>query len=350
MHQNRAGTATLAIAFVGLASLVSATRAAAQNNNAISVNDFATGQRSSALTSTVPLRRGVTSRVTIVKDFIDLVTFGSISMTGGASISGLSNGRTQSSGMGFLAMDVTVPPGQNVGSTLTLKVGMHDVFKFNTVNRGEISSITKNPDPATIPAATPWTATIQGTDLGSVVSLSINCHTITYSGRTANAVTARLTRSAACTTSAYGVALRGGADNDPPSYNLAAGPDAGFQFAYAPGGIACVSQPTIGAPNIRQPQSNSVITFNAGTPSPASVTFVWDTVTSNSSTAPGNEWIVTRELPRGSTGIGLSVPMNARGESASLSFSVPGTHTVSIKAKNCGQSAPSTKVTFSTRY
>jgi hypothetical protein len=177
----------------------------------------------------------------------------------------------------------------------------------------------------------------------------INCHTITYSGRTANAVTARLTHNGSCTTSAFGVALQGSTGDDPPSYNLAAGPLTGFQFKYAIGGLACVNQPGIGQPNIRQPLNNQVITFNSGQPSPANVTIRWDSATVNSIAAPNNEWVVQRLVPRGTTSTSLS-STTVKGLSATIAFAVPGTHTVTVRAKNCGESAPGTSVTFTTKY
>jgi hypothetical protein len=51
------------------------------------------------LSNQLKIRRGRTSRVTIVKDFINLVDFGSISISGGpATISRLSNGTTRVGG------------------------------------------------------------------------------------------------------------------------------------------------------------------------------------------------------------------------------------------------------------
>jgi hypothetical protein len=335
---------------VSTATLFPLTQISAQNNNSISINDFAQGQRGVALTATAPLRRGVTSRVVISKDLIDLVSFNDISLSGGGSMTNLTNGRNVN-GMGMISMDITVPAGQTLGQIMTLKVGLIDQFKFSTVSRGQVTNVTRNPEPSTIPATTPWIVTVAGTDMGSVEVAPINCHTIVYSNRSANGVTATLTRNASCSTSAFGVAWRGSATTDPPSFNLANGNLAGFQFQYAPSGVACVSQPNIGAPTVRQPQTGQVIQFNSGTLSPASVTIAWDSLLTSNTTAPNNEFVVTHG--EAST-IGLtatrSVSTTTTGRSTIIRFPIPGRYSVTVKAKNCGQSAPSTTVTFSTQY
>jgi hypothetical protein len=44
----------------------------------------------------------------------------------------------------------------------------------------------------------------------------------------------------------------------------------------------------------------------------------------------------------------VDVQTEVRGLSVSLPFAVPGTQSVSIRAKNCGVAAPTTTVTFTT--
>jgi len=338
----------LAIAF---ASFTPVARAGAQNNNSIFVDDFAVGQRSASLTSTVALRRGVTTKVQITKDFINLVRFEDIGLAGGGSISLLRNGQVNGNGMGFIAMSITVLAGHTVGSSITLVVGSGDRFTFNVVHRGEISTVGKSPDPATVPVRTPWVATIQGTDIGGVVvnPAGVTCHTITHTGRTANAVTVTLTHNATCSTTAFGIALQGNSTNDPPSYNLASGAVPGFQFAYAPAGVACVSQPNLGQPTIQAPLSGQTLFFRSGTTSPVNVRISWDSLTSGDIPAPNNEWIVTL-LSQRSALPGNPNSFTVKGLSTSLRFALPDTHRVTVRAKNCGLSAPGTTFNFSTLF
>jgi hypothetical protein len=189
--------------------------------------------------------------------------------------------------------------------------------------------------------------------MGGVEVAPIQCHTVTHANRSANGVTATITRNASCNTTAFGVALQPVASNDPPSFNLANGNLAGFQFQYAPAGVACISNPNLGAPTVRQPVANSVIQFQSGTLSPANVTITWDSTLNNGTGAPNNEFVITR--PDRTTSIVTVGPVTGTstthvGRTATFRFAVPGTHTFSIRAKNCGQTAPSTTVRFSTQY
>lgn len=335
---------------VAIAVCLPLTDVSAQNNNSIFIDDFAQGARGVPLTTTAPLRRGVTSRVVISKDFIDLVSFSDISLSGGGTMTNLTNGRNVN-GMGMISMNITVPSGQTLGQVMTLKVGGSDQFKFSTVSRGQVTSVTRNPDPSTIAGTTPWTAVIAGTDMGGVEVLPINCHTIAYSNRSANGVTATITRNASCNTTAFGVALRGSATNDPPSYNLANGNLAGFQFQYLPSGVACIGLPNIGAPIIRQPQAGSVIQFSSGTLSPTNITVTWDSLLTSNIPAPNNEFIVTHGEVNALNLIGTrTVSTTVVGRSVTVKAAIPGKVSVTVKAKNCGLAAPSTTVTFTTRY
>jgi hypothetical protein len=328
--------------------------AAAQTTNVIVSTDFA-GTRRDGLSSTVLIRRGGKTTVQIIKDLIDLVPFDQVSMLGGGTLDNISNGRTQNGqGMGFISMDITLPSARTVGALFTVKVGLIDRYTFKVVHRGEVASITRTPDPSTIAVTTPWVAAVQGTDIGDVIIRPINCHTINHAGRTANAVTVTLTRSATCNTTAYGVALGGTTGNDAPNYRNANGQDVAFQFQYAPAGVACVSQPSIGATTIRQPQTSQVLQFRPATSSPTNVTIAWDSLTNGTVPAPNNEWLVTEgnAAPIGAIGgIGnKGFTRTVRGLSTRLSLAIPGTYRVTIKAKNCGQSAPAASVTFSLAY
>lgn len=284
----------------------------------------------------------------ITKDFIDLVSFQNIALTGGGTLSLLRNGRVNGNGMGFIAMSITVPAGHNVGSTITLVVGSQDRFTFRVVHRGEIATIAKTPDPATIAVRTPWVATIQGTDIGGVV-VNPQCHTVTHTGRTANAVTVTLTHNATCSTTSFGIALRGSSSNDPPSYNLASGALLGFQFAYLPAGVACISQTNLGQPTIQAPQTGQTLFFRSGTLSPVTVRISWDSLTASTAPAPNNEWIVTM-LSQRSALPGNPNSFTVKGLSTSLGFALPDTHRVTVRAKNCGLSAPSATLNFSTLF
>src|SRR5437868_987538 len=121
----------------------------------ITVFDFAlpAGGAFFQLTATPPLRRGVTSTVRVTKNLIDLVPDFQIKMNGGATIGHITHAR-DNGGMGYIEMPVTVPAGQSVGSTLTLDVGFTDHFKFTATTRGEITSVSFNPNPTTIVAGT----------------------------------------------------------------------------------------------------------------------------------------------------------------------------------------------------
>lgn len=348
------GAAIFGALLLSLALPGAATTAGAQNNNSIFANDFSNHGRNFALTATVPLRRGVTTRVHVVKDFIDLVSFESVSMSGGGTISQLANGRT-TNGMGFIAMNVAVPASQDPGSTITLKVGGSDVFKFKAVHRGLIAGIAKSVEPETIVSGTPWSATITGTDIGGVELNGLSCHSVVYSGRTANAVVATLSRRSPCTVNTYGFNLKDAAVNDPPTYALANGtPVPSVPFSYLPAGVACISHPNMGVPTIRQPQGGQVFSFLPGTVSPTSVTVSWDSLSNTQAAAPNNEFIVTTQLQRVLSSAVFERPAitttTVRGLSRSLSFAIPGVYVVTVKAKNCDQNATPATMTFSMRY
>jgi hypothetical protein len=347
---------SLAVAVIA-ATLLLPTVSNAQSSPAIITDDYLGGSSSShSLTATVPLRRGISTSVKIVKDFIDLVPFELVSISGGGTISSLSNGRT-SQGKGFIAMSVTVPSGQTPGSTITLKVGLNDEFKFKAVHRGEISNITRTPNPSTIAPGTSWNAVVSGVDLGSVALNSLlQCHSVTESNRSNSSVTFRLTKTDGCsTTTNFTAGFRGTASDDPPSYVTPQGGAISIAFSYAPPpptGLACTSDPALGLPNIIAPANGAQLSFLPATTSPVNVTIRWDSLTASNRPAPLNEWIVTARTVSAlgailvSSGGKQATTITVRGLQTTLRLALPDTHTVTIRPKNCGQEAPSRSVTF----
>jgi hypothetical protein len=316
----------------------------------IRVGDFASDLTYS-LGSIPVIRRGVTSTVTITKNFIDLVSFSSINVSGqGSSISNLRNGNNGTTG--YLTLDLTVPSSATLGGSIALRVGANDIFAFRVVARGLVSSITKSPDPATIQAGTQWVATVNGTDLGTPVinAGALVCHTVSSNTRTSSSVNLPLQRAASCATSNFSFRLTAGSTNDPPNWALANGNTVDFGFSYAPpppSGVTCTSAPNIGTPVITSPANGQVVVFGSGTASPASKTITWELNTLPGNVpAPNNEWIISRS----GDGIKGTPSHTVVGTSKSFTFKIPGTFTVTLRAANCGQSSPSTSVTFSTHY
>jgi hypothetical protein len=317
----------------------------------IVVGDFAANLTYN-LSSIPVVRRGVTSSVSIRKNLIDLVPFGMVSVSGqGATISNLQNGTT--GGTGFLAMNLSVPSSASLGGTIALRVGATDIFQFRVVARGLVSSITKAPDPSTIAAGTQWIATVNGTDLGTPIIDAgvLQCHTVSSNNRTNSSVDLPLQRTNAnCNTTTFSFRLKNGSANDPPSWALSNGNTTNFSFTYQPpppSGVTCTSAPNIGTPVITGPANQQVLVFGRGTVSPTPATITWNLNTApNNVPAPNNEWIVSRS----GTGLKGTATTTVTGTSKSFNFTIPGTYTVTIRAANCGQSAPPSSVTFSTRY
>lgn len=324
----------------------------------IIVRDFGVSEISYANGTLPRIRRGITSRVTIIKDLIDFVPFGLVSVTGtGVTIGALSNGK-RSSGTGFIAMDVTVPAGFNPGSNITLNIGLSDHFNLRVVHQGLVSSITANPQPSTIQAGTPWIATVSGTDLGSAVPIlaTPSCHTTSDLTQAANSVTLTLTRQATCGTNTFVLRVNPSANNDPPKYVTSSGQIPALGFSYIPPppvGVTCISNPNVGAPSIQAPAQGQALVFGSGTPSPRNITIRWDSLTTTQQAAPNNEWIVSYTPPSSFLRVlpgAKPTSTTVRALSTRLAFDIPGTHTISIRAKNCGQSAPTASRTFITRY
>ncbi|HEX6050067.1 MAG TPA: hypothetical protein VFZ21_12390 [Gemmatimonadaceae bacterium] len=318
----------------------------------IRVVDFASSLTYS-LTQRPPVRRGVTSSISIKKNFIDLVPFGQVSVSGaGASISNLDNGTD--GGTGYISMRLTVPSNATLGAVITLSVGLIDRFTFRVVNRGVVASVTKNPDPATLQPGTEWTATVTGTDLGGPGLLTIPCHTVTVPSRSNTSVQYRLRRSATCSTTTFSFRLVPSATNDPPTWTTSSGGGTGFAFSYVPPpptGVTCTSIPNITAPVVTRPLDNQVIVFGSGTASPTRVTVAWEQRTQPGNfLPPNNEWLVTRHT---TTQLGTTTstkPVTVTSLSTVLSVAIPEAVTVSVRAKNCGTPGPATTITFSTRY
>jgi hypothetical protein len=313
----------------------------------ISVGDFA-GNLTYNLSDIPLLRRGVASHIVIRKNFIDLVPFGTVNVSGqGVTLSNLSNGN--SSGTGFLAMDLSVPSSASLGGAVALRVGASDIFQFRVVARGVVSSITKTPDPSSIAPGTQWVVTVNGTDLNTAVPDQITCHTVSTSSRTSSSFNVSVQRGATCNSTTFSFKLKPFGANDPPSFETSGGQSVDFAFSYAPpppSGVTCTSAPNIGTPVITSPANQQVIVFGSGTASPTPVTITWNLTTQPGNVpAPNNEWIVSRS----GTGIKGSPSTTVVGTSKTFNFTLPGTYTVTIKAANCGQSAPSSSITFSTQ-
>ena len=330
------------------------------------------------LTTPALIRRGVTSRVRVVKDLVDLVPFDQISVDG-ETITSLTNGRT-SSGTGFVQFDITIKATIVTGATSTLRVGLLDRFSLRTVGQGQVASITKSPDPATLQAGTPWVATIQGIDLGNVVVIPIACHTVTYANRTSTSVQATLTRTAGCTSGArYNFSLALGIAGDPPTFPMTNGASSAFEFEYRPPPI-CHPAANIGQPVFTFPQNGQVLAGPGGLmgslvpqPPPTSGTIstsvAWNPNTTTNVAAPNNEWLFTLRTISTDTSLmaagagaraaapiptaqppSVVLPITVVGTSRPVSFAVPGTYSVTLTAKNCGQPAPSTTIRFSTAF
>lgn len=324
-------------------------------NEGVTVMDFSnstTGGVTIGLTATGKLRRGVTSTVIIVKNLIDLVPDGQISVSGGASLaSGITHGHT-SAGEGFISMKISVPSGQSTGSTITVNVGLLDHFKFLAVHRGQISQVTFNPNPTTIQGGTPFVVTTTGTDFGApaLTITGVTCHSAKPGTHTATTLVDTIVRISTCTSlGPFGLFVSSTASGEPGFYTEGNGTKSftfGPYVAPPPTGVACTSVPGIGSPVITTPTNNTTINFFTASGSPQAVTIAWNRTTSNSTEAPNNEWLVTipaTTLSRGST-------LDIVGTSVSPKFPVPGTYTVSIRAKNCGTSSPSSSVTFTLRF
>lgn len=318
----------------------------------IFVSDFsmhAPARASFSLAGPAKVRRGVTSTVEIVKNLIDLVPFDQIKPHDPSkmSLTAKSNGRT-SSGTGFIRMSMTVPAGVTPGSTVTLDVGFLDHFNFTVEHTGQLSAApTFQPSPSTVVAGHEIVVQVNGVDFGNPTIVAI-CHTESSPAPNPTAFAASLTRQSSGTCGSnngpYALSIHGSGTGDPTLYATAAG-TTGFSIpAYLvpppPPGLACVSVPNIAAPAIAQPTNQQVFAFAAGATARQQLNVVWHKRTQQGQFAPNNDWLVTFD---GTT-------TTVRDTLFSRLYPVPGTYTVSVRAKNCDTSAGSASVTFALKF
>ena len=347
------GLTTLAAVLVSLSPPV------LQAQDGVIVTDFSTTTgRNFGLTGLPILRRGVTSTVEINKNLIDLVPFNQIHVRGGAGIvpGSITNGRT-ASGTGFIRMSMVVPPLQGIGQTITLDVGLIDHFTFTVQHTGLITALNFSPNPATVVEGTPIILNGTGVDFDTPEVSPITCHTVVMGARPPSpspTFTATATRNSTCSfanaPSQFDVLGKG--TGDPALYATA---QAVFRFTFpaylgpAPPtpGLTCLSAPGIGVPVITSPSNGQVFAFAAGANASQQLAVTWNLQTGNSSLAPNNEWIVTSPPERER---GLPTSTTVRGTQFLRSYPLPGTYRVSVKAKNCGEAAPSATVSFELKF
>ena len=318
----------------------------------ILVTDFSTPHTpvTYPLAGPAKIRRGVTSTVEIVKNLIDLVPFDQIKVhSGPTTIANKSNGRTSSSGTGFIRMSMTVPAGVAAGSTVTLDVGFLDHFNFTVQHTGQLSAAPIfSPSPTTVVAGTPITIQLNnGVDFGNPTIVAI-CHSESSPAPNPTAFSATLTRQSSGTCGSnngpYAVSVHGSGTGDPVVYATAAG-TSGFSIpAYlvppVQQQLTCASVPNIGAPVIARPANEQVFAFATGATPRQQISVVWAKHTRSSQLAPNNDWLVTSE----------GVTTTVRDTVFSRTYVVPGTYTVGVRAKNCDTSAGSASVTFALKF
>jgi len=317
----------------------------------ITVTDFSTPHNPAFYSlPSAKIRRGVTSTVTIVKNLIDLVPFDQIKVhSGSTTISGLSNGRTQSSGTGFISMKMTVPAGATVGSTVTLDVGFLDHFTFTVQHTGQLSEAPRfQPNPSTVVAGTDIVIKLNnGVDFGNPTIVAL-CHTVSAPAPNTNDFSATLTRqtSGTCATNngPFSLSVHGSGTGDPSLYTTAAGTGAFSIPAYlvppVQQQLTCASVPNISAPTITHPANQQVFTFAQGANASQQLAVIWRKKTSADQLAPNNEWLVTL------AGSGTTI----RDTVFTRSYPVPGNYTVSVRARNCDTPAGTATVSFSLKF
>jgi hypothetical protein len=340
------------------AALVSLSPPMLQAQEGIFVTDFSTphGPVTYPLAGPAKARRGVTSTVEIVKNLIDLVPFDQIKIhSGPTTISGISNGRTTSSGTGFIRMSMTVPAGVSPGSTVTLDVGFLDHFNFTVEHTGQLSAAPSfTPSPTTVVAGTQIVVNGSGVDFGTPSILAL-CHSVVMGAHDQDSFTATLTRQSSGTCSSnngpFALSIHGSGTGDPSLYATSQGVTSFSLPAYfippPPPGLTCSSVPNIGPPNIIRPVDQQVFEFATGANASQQVSIVWSKHTANSQLAPNNDWIVSVPSDRTVTG---SINITIRDTVVTRAYVVPGTYTVSIRAKNCDTSAASKSVTFGLKF
>lgn len=339
-------------------STPTSTRAA---NPRIAVNDFGVNDRVYELNQTPYIRRGGVTKVRIYKHYIDLVPNGQVSIVGGGNITSIANGVVDD--IGFKEVSLDLSAGLTTGTTITLKIGLVDQFPLRVVHRGEVSSITQVALPSTIQAGTAFTLTLAGVDMGGLrlASGSPQCHVITPGANNSTTKAFTLTRNATCAATQHSVFLDNTDSKDPDHYLRSNGSNFTHTFTYAPPppqlaeGLVCTSVPSIGAPVIRAPITGQQFVFGPATASPVSVEVRWDSLTAAGVRAPLNEFDVSMR-PAGGTqiaslagsisGTRATVERLVRGFRTTFSVTLPDSVTISVRARNCGQSAPAASVTI----
>jgi len=111
--------------------------------------------------------------------------------------------------------------------------------------------------------------------------------------------------------------------------------------------MTCASVPGIGAPVITSPANGQVFAFAAGANANQSMTIRWNLLTNSQQPAPNNEWLVSAPIAFQK---GAALSTTVQGTQFTRTFPLPGTYTVSVRAKNCGETAPSTTVSFELKF
>jgi hypothetical protein len=321
----------------------------------IFVTDFAgTAPQQYSLAGPAKIRRGVTSTVQIVKNLIDLVPFDQIKVhSGPTTIAQKTNGRT-SSGTGFIQFTLIVPPGptQQIGSTITIDVGFFDHFNFTVERMGMIANPQLVENPATVVAGTQIHITVAATDIGTPEIL-MHCHsaTINQAGNSFTATVTRLsTPTCSSTNGPFTFGVHGTAPGDPSVFATSAGvrnfPFPAYLVPPPPLRATCASVPGIGRPLIVRPLNQQVIEFPAGATARQEVAVVWGSRAEGSQVAPNNDWIVTL--------VGAT-PLDNRTQTVrdtvfQHAYPLPGTYTVTVRARNCDTDSPSSSVSFQLKF
>jgi len=317
----------------------------------ILVTDFSTPHTpvTYPLAGPAKVRRGVTSTVEIVKNLIDLVPFDQIKIhSGPTTISSISNGRTSASGTGFIRMSMTVPSGLTAGSTVTLDVGFLDHFSFTVLHEGQLSNAPAlSPSPGTVVAGSAITVTGHGVDFGSPNVVAI-CHNVTMGSHDGDSFTATLVRSstAGCVSNngPFTFSVHGSGTGDPTIYSTVGGTTSfqipAYQIPAPPPGLACASVPNIDGPVITRPVNQQVFSFAQGANARQQINVIWHKKTTSEQSAPNNDWLVSIA--------GLTTTV--RDTVFSQAYLVPGTYTLTIRAKNCDTPAQSSSVSFSLKF
>jgi hypothetical protein len=247
-------------------------------------------------------------------------------------------------------MSMKVPAGVEAGSTVTLDVGFLDHFNFTVLHTGKLSEAPRFlPSPSTVVAGTEVVVELNnGVDFGNPTIVAI-CHT--ESSPASNPPTnfsASLKRqsSGSCGTNngPFSLSVHGSGTGDPTVYATDAGTTTFTVPAYlvppVQQQLTCASVPNISAPIITRPTNEQLFTFAQRADARQNLSVVWAKRTRNSQLAPNNDWIVTLD------GTGTTI----RDTVFTHAYPVPGTYTVSVRAKNCDTTAGSASVSFTLKF